>query len=151
VRLVVVRPPGTPEPHSINEVVASLFHALQSLGCSVDIHENEPLSDGINILFRAHLLSRSRAAGVPPDSIIYNFEQIFERSPWLGPVYRGLLSRHAVWDYSRRNLAAIAAIAKHSRLHRVMLGYVPRNAPFRRGSGWRGDSAGFHVARSSAL
>lgn len=36
VRLVVVRPAGTPAPHSINEVVELLFHALQLLGCSVD-------------------------------------------------------------------------------------------------------------------
>ncbi len=126
VRLVVVRPPGAPEPHSINEVVASLFHALQSLGCSVDIQENEPLTDGINVFFRAHLLSPSRAAEIPADSVIYNFEQIFERSPWVGPVYRDLLARHTVWDYSQRNLAAIAAIAKHSRLHHVMLGYMPQ-------------------------
>ena len=52
VRLVIVRPSGTSEPHSINEVVVSLFHGLQSLGCFVDIQENEPVGDGVNIFFQ---------------------------------------------------------------------------------------------------
>ena len=126
VRLVIVRPSGTPEPHSINEVVTSLFHALQSLGCSVDIRENEPIGDGMNIFFRAHLLPPSWVSEIPEGSIIYNFEQIFERSPWVGPVYRDLLSRVPVWDYSRRNLAAIGSIADPQHLHLVPLGYVPQ-------------------------
>ena len=126
VRLVIVRPSGTPEAHSINEVVVSLFHGLQSLGCFVDIQENEPIDDGINIFFRAHLLSRTRASEMPQGSIVYNFEQIFERSPWVGPIYRDLLSRVTVWDYSRRNLAAIGSIADPRRLHLVPLGYMPQ-------------------------
>src|SRR5262245_16503890 len=108
VRLVVVRPSGTPEPHSIREVISSLFHALRSLGCSVDMQENEPILDGTNILFGAHLLPPARVSEIPPGSIIYNLEQISDQSPWVGPVYRTLLSRFTVWDYSRRNLAAIA-------------------------------------------
>ena len=126
VRLVIVRPSGTPEAHSINEVVVSLFHGLQSLGCFVDVQENEPVGDGINIFFYAHLLSRTRASEMPQGSIVYNFEQIFERSPWVGPIYRDLLSRVTVWDYSRRNLAAIGSIADPRRLHLVPLGYMPQ-------------------------
>ena len=64
VRLVVVRPPGMPEPHSINDVVDSLYHALQFLGCTVDAKENDPLPDGTNIFFRAHLLPASRLAEI---------------------------------------------------------------------------------------
>lgn len=126
VRLVIVRPSGTPEPHSINEVVTSLFHALRSLGCTVDIQENEPIGDGTNIFFRAHLLPPSWVSEMPQGSIIYNFEQIFERSPWVGPVYRDLLSRVPVWDYSRRNLAAIGSIADPHHRHLVPLGHVPQ-------------------------
>jgi len=125
VRLVVVRPSGTPEPHSISEVVASLFDALQSLGCSVDMRENEPAGDATNIFFRSHLLPPASAARVPPGSIVYNFEQIFEQSPWLGPDYRTLLSQVTVWDYSRRNLDALASIADRRRLHLVPVGYMP--------------------------
>ena len=126
VRLVIVRPSGTSEPHWINEVVVSLFHALQSLGCIVDIQENEPVGDGVNIFFQAHLLSRARASEMPEGSIVYNLEQIFERSPWVGPIYRDLLSRVTIWDYSRRNLAAIRSIADRRCLHLVPLGYMPQ-------------------------
>ena len=126
VRLVVVRPPGTPEPHSIKEVVTSLFYALQSLGCTIDIQENEPVPDGTNIFFRAHLLPLARLSEVPRGSIIYNFEQISNQSPWIGPVYRTLLSEFTVWDYSRRNLDAIASIADRRRLHLVPIGYMPQ-------------------------
>jgi hypothetical protein len=126
VRLVVVHPSGTPEPHSINEVVTSLFHGLQALGCSVDIRENEPIDGGTNIYFRAHLLPLPSLSEMPPGSIVYNFEQIFDQSPWVGPVYRDLLSRVTVWDYSRRNLDAIAAFADPRRLHLVPVGYMPQ-------------------------
>jgi hypothetical protein len=126
VRLVVVRPSGTPEPLSINEVVTSLFHGLQALGCTVDIRENEPIDEGTNIYFRAHLLPLPRVSEIPPGSIVYNFEQIFDQSPWVGPVYRDLLSRVTVWDYSRRNLDAIAAFADPRRLHLVPVGYMPQ-------------------------
>jgi hypothetical protein len=114
-----------PQPHSINNVVDSLFYALQSLGCSVDIQENEPIHDGTNIFFRAHLLQTARISQIPPGSIIYNFEQISDQSPWLGPVYRSLLSRFTVWDYSRRNLTTIGSIADRRHLHLVPIGYVP--------------------------
>ncbi len=126
VRVVIVRPSGTSEPHSINEVVTSLFHGLLSLGCSVDIQENEPIGDGTNIFFRAHLLPPAWVSEMPQGSIIYNFEQIFERSPWVGSVYRDLLSRVTVWDYSRRNLAAIGSIADPHHLHLVPVGYMPQ-------------------------
>ena len=126
VRLVIVRPSGTSEPHWINEVVVSLFHGLQSLGCFVDIQENEPVADGVNIFLQAHLLTRARTSEMPEGSIVYNFEQIFERSPWVGPIYRDLLSRVTIWDYSRRNLAAIRSIANPRCLHLVPLGYMPQ-------------------------
>ncbi|WP_157100525.1 hypothetical protein [Rhodoplanes sp. Z2-YC6860] len=92
----------------------------------VDIQENEPVSDGVNIFFCAHLLSRARASEIPKGSIVYNFEQIFERSPWVGAIYRDLLSRVTIWDYSARNLAAIRAIANPRCSHLVPLGYVPQ-------------------------
>ena len=126
VRLVVVRPAGTPAPHSINEVVESLFHALQLLGCSVDSAENEPIQDGTNIFFRAHLLPAARLSEIPSGSVIYNFEQISDQSPWIGPVYRELLSRFTVWDYSRRNLTAISSLADHHDVHLVPVGYMPQ-------------------------
>jgi predicted glycosyltransferase len=126
VRLVVVRPSGTSAPDSIIEVISSLFHALQSLGCSVDMQENEPILDGTNIVFMAHLLPPARLSEIPPGSIIYNLEQISNQSPWVGPVYRTLLSSFTVWDYSSRNLTAIASIADCRNLHLVPIGYVPQ-------------------------
>lgn len=126
VRLVVVRPPGMPEPHSINDIVDSLYHALQFLGCSVDSKENDPVRDGTNIFFRAHLLPSARLSEIPPGSVIYNFEQVSDQSPWIGPVYRTLLSQFPVWDYSRRNLAAISSIADRHHLHLVPIGYMPQ-------------------------
>ena len=126
VRLVVVRLPGMPEPHSVDEVVGSLLCTLQLLGCSVDIRENEPIDDGTNIFFRAHHLPSDRLSDVLPGSIVYNLEQISDLSPWIGPVYRSLLSRFTVWDYSRRNLQAIGSIADCRRLHLVPIGYVPQ-------------------------
>ena len=41
-------------------------------------------------------------------------------------VYRNLLSRLAVWDYSRRNLTTIGSIADRRNLHLVPIGYMPQ-------------------------
>ena len=125
VRLVVGRGPGEPAPYQADEVIASLCHALGLLGCTVDVG-SEPLIDGTNIYFFAHLLSPPDVAAMPPGSIIYNLEQIFEQSPWLTPSYRSLLARFTVWDYSRRNLADIGVFADPRRLHLVPIGYMPQ-------------------------
>jgi hypothetical protein len=50
-------------------------------------------------------------------------------------MYLNLLSRFTVWDYSRRNLAAIRAIADPRHLHLMPIGYMPQlthvpSAPF---------------------
>ncbi|MFO1056689.1 MAG: hypothetical protein U1E53_06935 [Dongiaceae bacterium] len=126
VRVVTVRPPGTPERTGVAEVALSLRHGLEALGCDVDLGDNEPIADGVNIYLRAHRLDPAAAARVPPGSVIYNLEQIYEASPWLGQTYRDLLGRFTVWDYSRRNLAAIAAMAEQRNLQFVPLGYVPQ-------------------------
>lgn len=125
VRLVVGRQPGEPVPYQADEVIASLCHALALLGCAVDVG-GEPVAAGTNIYFFAHLLSPPDVAAIPPGSIIYNLEQIFEQSPWLAPSYRNLLARFTVWDYSPRNLSNIGFFADPRRLHLVPIGYVPQ-------------------------
>jgi hypothetical protein len=126
VRLVVVRSPEAPGWSGVDEVVLSLRHGLDALGCRVDERDNEPIADGVNIYLRAHRLDPAAAAAVLPGSVIYNLEQIFDASPWLGQTYRELLGRFTVWDYSHRNLAAIAALAERRNLQLVPIGYVPQ-------------------------
>jgi hypothetical protein len=128
VRLVVARPPGPPAPYQADEVALSLLHALGALGCEVDIAANEAVAGGTNIYLLAHLLAPSAAATMPAGSILYNLEQLFDQSPWLSQPYRDLLARSTVWDYSRRNLAALAGFADPRRLHHVPLGHVPQLA-----------------------
>lgn len=41
-------------------------------------------------------------------------------------MYRELLSRFTVWDYSRRNLTAISSLADHHDVHLVPVGYMPQ-------------------------
>ena len=107
VRLVVVSPPGYAHAAGLDEVVESLVCAFRALGCRVDVATNQPIGDGVNILFLAHLLDAQAAPTVPAGAILYNFEQIFDGAPVLTPTFLELVRRFEVWDYSRKNLKAL--------------------------------------------
>lgn len=43
---------------------------------------------------------------IPPDWIVWNFEQVAVGNPWMKPKYIALCRRNQVWDYSPLNVAA---------------------------------------------
>jgi hypothetical protein len=58
------------------------------------------------------------------DAVLYNLEQVQPGSSWFRTELLDLFRRYAVWDYSRRNVEALAALGiAVARL--VPIGYVP--------------------------
>lgn len=50
---------------------------------------------------------------IPPNCIIFNLEQVSTKSNWFGTPYLELLKNNIVWDYSSKNIDALAVMGVH--------------------------------------
>ena len=95
-----IRPENYPHSAVFDEVVAGLQFGFWELGHSVPI-VNEPqpgsLVIGANIVPNIYY---------PDDCIIFNLEQA--GGSWFNDAYKSLLKNHIVWDYSQKNVDALA-------------------------------------------
>lgn len=86
------------------EVMASLQWGLQACGMDCTAHVNRIDSQRTNIVFGWIIGAQMGAlADLPPDSILYNFEQFSERDIASTPM-AALAQRFQIWDYSALNL-----------------------------------------------
>lgn len=119
----------SPEPdgyHSFDDFAETLHHALVALGHDSVMTKSLDLG-GIDgrcpILLSPNYIARFGIAP-PPNSILYNFEQIYADSPWMTPALFDLFLRFPVWDYSQANIDRFASWGV-PRLTHVPVGYVP--------------------------
>lgn len=125
-QVVLVSPQGYVHSAALAEVIETVACGLRGLGFEVTEAVNRLVVPGPRpILFGAHLLSGGDAGLLPAGTIVYNLEQLSESSSWCSPAYLQLLKRCEVWDYSSRNLAALARLGATSRPKHVPVGYVP--------------------------
>ena len=104
-----IQPADYPHAHALDEAVAYLHASLAAGGEVVTRADNALEGGAINIVACAHLLDAAHAATLPGDTIIFNSERLVPPTDWplASPVYRALLARHRVWDYSARNVAEL--------------------------------------------
>jgi hypothetical protein len=108
-------------------VVETVCYGLQALGCPTSHAFNQIAVPGPQtILFGAHLLGAENLSHVPAGTILYNLEQISPSSTWCSPAYLRLLRTFQVWDYSPRNIAALAGMGVRGNVKRVPIGYMPQ-------------------------
>jgi SAM-dependent methyltransferase len=122
--VTLVCPPGYPHILALIEIAETLHYALQSLGYDSVVTDNLDEPGRRHILLGANLLPKFNMGSPKPDSIIYNFEQVDERSDWIDEAYLQLLRTHSVWDYSTRNIALLRQKGITD-IHHLPLGYVP--------------------------
>jgi hypothetical protein len=121
----IIRPKDYVHSEAFREVAETLQYGLRFLGHTSGIVENvlDSNPNVTNIILGAHLLSRGEAQLVPPNSIIYNMEQL--GSATVPEAYYDLGQHYLVWDYSPLN------IEKWQQRHcahppmLVEIGYVP--------------------------
>ncbi len=120
----LVFPPGYVHSAGLLEIVKAFTAAFNELQCSVTspcclVTRLEDVNWQVKTLvFGAHLLT----APLPAGFVIYNSEQVDEKSPWLGgSYYLGLLRKHEVWDYSPLNVRTLHAMGIEAEL--VPIGY----------------------------
>jgi hypothetical protein len=128
--VTLVHPAGYVHALALAEVVDYLHHMLVACGFAARATVNEIAGDAHNIVVCPHLLAAEHAAALPADTILFNSEQLADDDGWhfASGVYRGLLERFHVWDYSLANLARLG----HDRAAFIPLHYcaaLARAAP----------------------
>jgi hypothetical protein len=107
--VTLIRPPGYRHSVALAEAVDYLHAELRRCGYQARTSCNALDVDAYNVMVCGHLLSMEDLARLPPDTIIFNSEQLVEHNGrhFASGVYRILLARHHVWDYSPVNLTHI--------------------------------------------
>ncbi|HEX8955850.1 MAG TPA: hypothetical protein VF798_06230, partial [Burkholderiaceae bacterium] len=126
VRIAIVAPEGYAHSHAFDEFGETLLHGFRALGYKADLARNAYLRHGFNVVLGANLLTVESAALLPRHTVIYNLEQIYPGSPWLKGPLAELFARFEVWDYSRRNVTAIAALVPQARVRFAPVGHMPQ-------------------------
>ncbi|HVR62723.1 MAG TPA: hypothetical protein VMU50_12540 [Polyangia bacterium] len=122
--VVIASEPGYAHGEAFRESAETVHHALRALGHDSILTDRTDHPDRRPIIFGANLISQFNLPHrLPPRSILYNLEQIYDDSPWLTAELLALYRQHVVWDYSAAN---VAALLRHGvSAHHVPIGYVP--------------------------
>lgn len=112
--------------YGYREVIDTLQWGLTDLGHEATVHENKFIAERTNIVLGAQMLSSSELQRLPPETIIYNFEQIGRLSPEdLKPEIRTVVERFRIWEYSKANLETWAALGAQKSVVHVPVGWAP--------------------------
>jgi hypothetical protein len=118
----IVSPPGYLHSRCFEELALAMSEAFAELGYAAPVVTDPAAVEGVAVVLGANLL-RQIPAPWPERLILYNLEQVQAGSPWFDQGYVELLRRYPVWDYSARNIAALAAMGVSAGLCGV--GYSP--------------------------
>ncbi|HWY63551.1 MAG TPA: hypothetical protein VNW15_16750 [Rhizomicrobium sp.] len=98
----------------------SLHEAFAALGMNAPIVTDAADVRGTAIALGPHMLEQ---VPYPQNLILYNLEQVYQNPLLMTPSYVELLKRYPVWDYSVRNIAAMAQSGVQASL--CGIGYMP--------------------------
>jgi hypothetical protein len=115
--------------HGLNghlEVIETVRWGLEALGHGVSVAKNSTVPGAVNIIFGFQALNEAAASALPPDSIVYNLEQIAHAPPEAMPPIAQYAAKHLrIWDYSSRNLQVWRALHPNCQPRLVPIGYAP--------------------------
>lgn len=112
--------------HGFAEVVETVRWGLTELGHDVTVQTNTVANDRRNIIFGYQLIPPETLNKLPPDTIIYNFEQMANVKPeQFRPPVHAAAARLQIWEYSLANMEAWASLhSKYPPIH-VPVGWSP--------------------------
>ncbi len=106
INVCLLQPPGYIHALALLEAAEYVTEKSILAGYQASLSKNRLLASGLNIVFGAHINPQESLA-YPPNTVIFNTEQIPEKSVWINSQYKNCLDRHFVWDYSQLNLATL--------------------------------------------
>lgn len=123
--IAIIAPDEYPHWQAFTATAGAFSQALSELGIACSIGCNDYISDGINIVFGAHLIASEAAAkAVPAGSIIFNLEQLAGFGAEKRTLYADLMRRFVIWDYSPRNIAWLNTNVANANAVQVALGFT---------------------------
>lgn len=110
-----------------NEVIKTLIWGLRCHGHDVTYAVNSPRVDAKNIVLGSNMAGPETLAALPPNSILYNLEQIAPFLPTENTArkLRYLSERFEIWDYSRNNVDGWKSLTPECRVKLVPIGHAP--------------------------
>jgi len=117
----------SPELHGLNgykEVIDTVMWGLERIGHQVSLAVNETSSTARNIIFGGQMMSVAEQNQLPPDTIIYNFEQLRGIDNVRAEI-KHYASMFQVWDYSAFNVPAWSSLGPKYPVKYVPVGFAP--------------------------
>jgi len=118
-----------PRLHGLNgyrEVIETVHWGLTALGHEVSFAVNTFSQGAVNIVFGFQMLTEDALHELPPDTVIYNFEQMVGLpTPELKKNYAIAASRLNVWEYSVFNLPAWQKLNPSRPVRHVPVAWAP--------------------------
>jgi hypothetical protein len=105
----IVSPAGYLHSRCFEETALALSEAFGELGYGAPIVTDPAAVEGTAVVLGTNLL-RYVPRPLPEKLILYNLEQVQVDSPWFDQAYIELLRHYSVWDYSSRNIHALAGL-----------------------------------------
>jgi hypothetical protein len=121
INVCLLQPPGYIHALALLEAAEYVTEKSILAGYQASLSKNRLLPSGLNIVFGAHIRPQESSA-YPPNTVIFNTEQIPEKSVWINSQYKDCLDRHFVWDYSPFNLAGLG----HERAQQINFYHVEK-------------------------
>ncbi len=106
INVCVLQPPGYIHALALLEAAEYVTEKCILAGYQAGLCKNRLLSSGLNIVFGAHIKPEKNPV-FPSNTVIFNTEQVPEKSRWVSFQYKDCLDRNYVWDYSRSNLELV--------------------------------------------
>jgi len=111
--------------HGYKEVIDTVAWGLEQLGYPVGYALNEYDRGATNIVFGAQVLPVAYLESLPPDTIVYNFEQIGGLgAAQIRPELHCAARRFRIWEYSQENVEAWTRLGARS-VAVVPVGFAP--------------------------
>ena len=120
----ILKIPDYPHTAAMADIAESLHYGLLELGLDSVLTADLSLPDRQYILLASNTLI-FYPQQLPPNSILYNLEQIFPGSPWLQPILLDHFLQYPMWDYSKSNIAELHQMGITNVQH-LPVGYVPQ-------------------------
>lgn len=122
----IISPPGDARSGAYNEFAEGLHYALASLGHASPIIRSQQDIDGIPIILGCNLIREMVDIKIPSNSILFNLEQVYKKSPWFTEDYIELLKNYKVWDYCGLNITRLKKNFNINSVQHCPVGYVPQ-------------------------
>jgi hypothetical protein len=108
------------------EVIETVQWGLLALGHEASVETNKIEPPATNIVLGFQMLPEAALDQLPPDTIVYNFEQLYGLDSFqLKPAFRAAAQRFQVWEYSERNLPVWKTLGAVRPVLHVPVGWAP--------------------------